>query len=306
MNQILSVEINKNQKKENKKLSIKSIVIFFCIMLIIFGGATISIGMYLHSKNSGNSIISRGSSANNNLKIEVIQSDSTTLNITVSGENVIDKIVYQWNNEEQTQVNGNSQKQMSLDINVPVGNNILKLTVTDSKGDSKTLEKTYVGTVQYKPEIKLSQEGNTINISCNSESAIDYISYNFDNDETKTQNVNSQTAEIPVEIKNVDGEHQLTIVVVNKDGEKYEETKSIYIPTVQIVTDKENFIINASDTRNITKVSINFNDNISEVDVNNTEYSNNLKLQDGENRLILVVYNSDGLSITKKIRYVKQ
>ena len=46
MNQILSVEINRNQKKEKKKLSIKSIVIFFCIMLIIFGGATISIGMY--------------------------------------------------------------------------------------------------------------------------------------------------------------------------------------------------------------------------------------------------------------------
>ena len=306
MNQILSVEINRNQKKEKKKLSIKSIVIFFCIMLIIFGGATISIGMYLHSKNGGNTIASGGNSANNNLKIEAIQSDSATLNITASGENVIDKIVYQWNNEEQTQVNGNSQKQMSLDINVPVGNNILKLTVTDSKGNSKTLEKTYVGTVQYKPEIKLSQEGNTISISCNSESVIDYISYNFDDGETKTQNVNNQTAEIPVEIKNVDGEHKLTIVVVNKDGEKYEETKPIYIPTVKIVTDNENFIINASDTRNITKVSINFNNNISEVDVNNTEYSNNLKLQNGENRLILVVYNSDGLSITKKIRYVKQ
>lgn len=306
MNQILSVEVNKNKRKESKKLSIKSIVIFFCIMLIIFGGGTTAVGVYLHSKNSGSSVSSSKNKANTNLKVEAIQSDSSTLNITTSGENTIDKIVYKWNNEEETQVNGEGQKQMSLDINVPVGTNILNLTVTDVKGNSKTFEKTYVGTVQYKPEVKLSQDGNTLKISCDSEKTINYISYNFDDGETKTQNINSQTAEIPIEIKNVDGEHSLTIVIANQDGEKYEDTKSIYIPKVEIVTDTENFIINASDTRTITKVSINFNDETKEIDVNNTEYTNTLKLKDGENRLILVVYNSDGLSTTKKIRFVKQ
>ena len=200
MNQILSVEIDKNKRKENKKLSIKSIVIFFCIMLIIFGGSTITIGFFLHNKNN---VASSGiTNKSNNLKVEAIQGDSETLNITASGENVIDKIIYKWNNEEETQVNGNNQKQLDLDINVPVGNNILKLTVTDVKGNSKTFEKTYVGTVQYKPEIKLSQDGNTLKIGCNSEKNIDTISYNFDDAETKTQNINDQNAEIPIEIKN--------------------------------------------------------------------------------------------------------
>lgn len=301
MNQILSVEINKSKRKENKKLSIKSIVIFFCIMLIIFGGATASIGLFLQSKNN----VSSSGTTNNNLKVEAVQGDSETLNITASGENAIDKIIYNWNNEEETQVNGNNQKQMNLDINVPIGNNILKLTVTDVKGNSKTFEKTYVGTVQYKPEIKLSQDGNILKIACDSEKIIDYISYSFDSEETKTQNISNQNAEIPIEIKNIDGEHKLTIIVSNQDGEKYQETKSIYIPKVEIVTDKENFIINASDTRTITKVSINLNGETSEKEINDTTYSDELKLQDGENRLILVVYNSDGLSTTKKIRFVK-
>lgn len=301
MNQILSVEINKSKRKENNKLSIKSIVIFFCIMLIIFGGATASIGLFLQSKNN----VSSSGTTNNNLKVEAVQGDSETLNITASGENAIDKIIYKWNNEEETQVNGNNQKQMNLDINVPIGNNILKLTVTDVKGNSKTFEKTYVGTVQYKPEIKLSQDGNILKIACDSEKIIDYISYSFDSEETKTQNISNQNAEIPIEIKNIDGEHKLTIIISNQDGEKYQETKSIYIPKVEIVTDKENFIINASDTRTITKVSINLNGEASEKEINDTTYSDELKLQDGENRLILVVYNSDGLSTTKKIRFVK-
>lgn len=301
MNQILSVEINKSKRKENKKLSIKSIVIFFCIMLIIFGGATASIGLFLQSKNN----VSSSGITNNNLKVEAVQGDSETLNITASGENAIDKIIYKWNNEEETQVNGNNQKQMNLDINVPIGNNILKLTVTDVKGNSKTFEKTYVGTVQYKPEIKLSQDGNILKIACDSEKIIDYISYSFDSEETKTQNISNQNAEIPIEIKNIDGEHKLTIIVSNQDGEKYQETKSIYIPKVEIVTDKEKFIINASDTRTITKVSINLNGEASEKEINDTTYSDELKLQDGENKLILVVYNSDGLSTTKKIRFVK-
>lgn len=300
MNQILSVEMKKNNRSENKKLNIKSVIIFFSIMLIVFAISIILIGIYLKSQNSGTVGENK-----NYLKVEAVLSDTETLKITTSGENEIEKIVYKWNNEEETQVNGNNQKEMVLDISVPIGNNILKLTVTDVKGNSKTYEKTYVGTVKYEPNIQLSQNGNTLNVLCNSDKIIDYISYNFDAEDTITQNVNDTSVEIPIEIKNIEGEHKLSIIVQNQDGEKYTDSKSIYIPAVTVVTDQENFIINASDVRGISKVSINFNDEISEIDVNDTEYTNNLKLQDGENRLILVVYNSDGLSTTKKIRFIK-
>lgn len=300
MNQILSVEMKKNNRSENKKLNIKSVIIFFSIMLIVFAISIILIGIYLKSQNSGTVGENK-----NYLKVEAVLSDTETLKITTSGENEIEKIVYKWNNEEETQVNGNNQKEMVLDISVPIGNNILKLTVTDVKGNSKTYEKTYVGTVKYEPDIQLSQNGNTLNVLCNSDKIIDYISYNFDAEDTITQNVNDTSVEIPIEIKNIEGEHKLSIIVQNQDGEKYTDSKSIYIPAVTVVTDQENFIINASDVRGISKVSINFNDEISEIDVNDTEYTNNLKLQDGENRLILVVYNSDGLSTTKKIRFIK-
>ena len=56
----------------------------------------------------------------------------------------------------------------------------------------------------------------------------------------------------------IGGEHTLTIIIVDTEGQENKITKPIYIPTLSVVTDKENFIINASDVGKITKVIIKF------------------------------------------------
>ena len=83
MNQILSVEIEK--KKKTKKASINSIIIVFCIFLIIFGIGTtctgaISYSKYLSNKSNENlpinnisgPIITTERPSSNNIKIVVI------------------------------------------------------------------------------------------------------------------------------------------------------------------------------------------------------------------------------------------
>lgn len=303
MNQILSVEMQNNKKKRgHNKASIKSVVTFFCVMLFIFGMSIISVGVFMQIQNGDESGSQSNVATEDKPKIEIVQ-DVSTLNITVTSQKEISKVVYRWNNEEETQVNGNNQTELPLNINIPLGTNILTISAVDVDGNEQTFEKTYVGVEAYEPAITLGQDGNTIKITFNSESVIDYISYYFDEEEVQTEQITNTTAEISVDA--IEGEHSLTILVVNEDGEKYEDTRKIYVPTATVVTDGQNFIINAEDTRGITKVEIDMNGNQQEIEVNDTKYSNTLELQDGENRISVVVYNSDGLSITKRVRFEK-
>lgn len=303
MNQILSVEMSNNQnRKSNKKASIKAVVTFFCIILLIFAIAIIAIGILSMSSNEEEENNSSYIESENKPNIEIIQG-TTSLNITISSTEQIANVVYRWNNEEETQVNGNGETTMELTINIPLGTNILNIVATDVNGVQQTFEKEYTGVDIYEPSITLEQEDNNLIIAVTSEETIDYISYYYDDEDEATQYIDDVSAQISVEVQ--EGEHTLTIVVTNIDGESYEDTRSIYIPTVTVVTDGTDFIVRASDSRGITTISINFNGEEQEETVNDTEYETRLTLQDGENRVILVVTNSDGLSITKRVRYEK-
>ena len=303
MNQILSVEMP-NKKENNKKASIKSVIIFFCIVLVMLGIAMVTIGIISKIRSDEKNGDKKIEMVTNKPKIEIVQ-DRSTLNMTVSSENNISKIIYKWNDGEETQINGNSEQSISLEINIPLGTNTLSVIATDENGVSQNFEKEYIGVEEYNATITLEQKTNTINIKCSSESIINYISYKFDNEEEKTAQINSKTGEVAINA--ISGEHTLNVKIVDINGREYEEEKKIYIPTISIVTDGENFIIEAEDSRGISTVSINLNDNQEEPkEVNEIKYEDTRKLVDGENKIIVVVTNNDGLSITKGVKYEKK
>lgn len=303
MNQILSVEMPSNEKPR-KKANIKSVIIFFCIVLIILGIAVIAIAIYSRDESPrmvNPPIVVSGPD------IEIVQ-DVSKLNITVSSDGLISKVVYRWNNEEETQVNGNNEKTMTLPaINIPIGTNIFTITATDENGESKTYREEFVGVAQYNPSITLvGQNNNEITVKYESSVLVKQVSYKFDNGEVTAKEVNNLSGEILIKI--LEGKHVLTIEVINEKGETYKEEKDINIPTVSVATDGENFIIKAEDTstNGLIKVKINMNGVEEEKELNGTTYENTIKLVDGENRLILVLTNSDGLSITKRVRWEKK
>jgi len=308
MNQILSVETLKKKSKvrgvggQNSKASTKSVVIFFCIVLLLFGIALIGISLY--------SILGKNKTSTSNTqsdlpRIDVIQ-NATELEIEISCVSEIASIEYKWEEQGIEKVDVTGKKSTDLKVNIPSGTNIFTIKVTDVNKNSNEYSKEYVGAKE--PNITaFEQKDNKIIVTCQETQKIKFISYNYDEKDDQVKDINNTTGTI--EIESLEGEHELTIKVGYEDGTVGRISKKVYIPTIKIGTDGVNarytkFIINASDSRTIEKVRINFNGNITEDTVNNLTYTKEIPLQPGKpgsNKMIITVYNKDGMSITKRI-----
>lgn len=308
MNQILSVDMPKHNnrrkiKGENKKASTKSVVLFFCIVLVVFGLALVGIGVFAMT-NSPKEVTKPQTVDVYKPRIDVTQ-NATELEIEISGENEISKIEYSWEDGEKEQIEGNGTNLLETSIVIPSGTKTLNLIVTDINGNTTNYSKEFVGPNELESVQLTEAEGNKIKVLCQETKQISYISYFYDNEAENRQEVNgSNQAEIEIATK--EGEHLLTIKVGFADGTVAQKSSKLYVPTATVTTDGNNFMISAQDKRNITKVTMNFNGQESQEDVNSQNFEKTLPLQNGENRLILTVYNADGGKIMKKIRWEKK
>ena len=73
-----------------------------------------------------------------------------------------------------------------------------------------------------------------------------------------------------------------------------------------MTTDGQNFIIRASDEEEIDRIVVNLNGNESEKTINQSQYEGKIKAVDGENRLIVTVYNKSGIKKQAKIKWTKE
>lgn len=306
MNQILSVEMpNKSSKRknrsQNKKASTKSVVIFFSIVLLIFGIILVGVGIYSNTRKNNNVI--EQENTKNNPRIDVTQ-NAGELDIEVLGQSEISKVEYRWSNGETEEVKGNGTNLLEISIKIPSGTNTFEIIATDIYGESTEHSQSFVGPKQ--PNVQLvGQEGNKIQVICQEEQIIKSISYYYDEEEEQKQDINSNSAQIYIDAK--EGEHTLTIKVEYEDGTTGAISNKLYVPVVNVTTDRMNFIIKASDARKITNITINFNGEEEQInDLNNETFEKTLQLQDGENRLILTVYNTEGIKIEKRIRWEKK
>ena len=122
MNQILSVEMPKKQNlyrnKNSKKADTRTIIIVFCIILIIFALIVGIISFKLLNKNSQKnpkdnpSQVISGTQPTINVEIQ-----EKTLNIIVTHDKQIASIVYNWNDGEkveQTEI-GETTKEIQIE-----------------------------------------------------------------------------------------------------------------------------------------------------------------------------------------------
>ncbi len=307
MNQILSVEMppKKSTKKTGyNKASIKSIIIFFSAVLIIFGVTLIGISVLsmLDSKNNNNTTI-----ATNSPRIDVTQ-NATELEIEILCTSEISNIEYNWENREVEKVDANGRNDINLKVDIPSGTNIFKIKVTDIDGRTSEYSKEYIGAKE--PNVTLIVDPNNINniivAKCEESQIIKYMSYYYDDEQEKRVEINNASGTIEINAK--EGEHNLTIKVGYEDGTVGKISKIVYAPVLQIGTNGglnySKFIINASDTRGIDKVIINFNGKETVEQVGSESYSKEVALQQGQpgtNKLIVTIYNKEGMRITKRI-----
>lgn len=310
MNQILitgeeKVQVKK-EKKEKKVVPINGIVSFFAITIIILGICMISGSVY--AKDKINSVVE----ANAKPQVEINRNDEdNTIEINVKHIRNITKIVYRWNDEEETVLygkNGESSKNVSETIDLIGGKNTLSVGITEENGETVTYEKTY--TAGNIPEIKLEAVSNGVKVIATSETTIDYISYNWDDGEEEKITVGDKNYEGTINAPR--GQHTLKIEVVDTNNMKANKTQTVVgdtEPTLEIkpqyVDGKVAFVINASDDEKITKVEITHNGGEKQViDVNDLTYKNDIIMTTGEtNTLIVKVTNLNGLAKTSRVKF---
>lgn len=310
MNQILitgeeKVQVKK-EKKEKKVVPINGIVSFFAITIIILGICMISGSVY--AKDKINSVVE----ANAKPQVEINRNDEdNTIEINVQHIRNITKIVYRWNDEEETVLygkNGESSKNVSETIDLIGGKNTLSVGITEENGETVTYEKTY--TAGNIPEIKLEAVSNGVKVIATSETTIDYISYNWDDGEEEKITVGDKNYEGTINAPR--GQHTLKIEVVDTNNMKANKTQTVVgdtEPTLEIkpqyVDGKVAFVINASDDEKITKVEITHNGGEKQViDVNDLTYKKDIIMTTGEtNTLIVTVTNLNGLAKTSRVKF---
>ena len=310
MNQILSMQSNMNDdnrnnktktkepkyREYNDKASINSILRVFAIFIMLFGIALIGNSVY--------GIINSMPEQRDNISVsaENIGSKAT---IKITGEKPIKQLVYKWGQGQETVVPGNGTIQLSLTLEIPKGNNILNMTVTDYYGNTQDFQKQYINE-KNGPTIEIpSTTGNMLNIVVKDDKEVSYITYRWNNEAETRIDMDPTQADkttLQTSIPAIKGENTLTIVAVDKEGNKTERTEKIKganKPTFTVTTEGNNIVINAKDDEGISKISITVDGvttDTGDTPINLKEVEAKQELTPGEHTITITVTNLSGLT----------
>lgn len=304
MNQILSVENNyKKQKRGNSgnTLEIQSIIKFFAVIMLIFGLCMIGTGSYSMYKDS----VGIASTSKPTITIESTSEKEITLKITHNKN--LSKVSYSWTGGAVNEIDCTDKKSVEQTIEIPTGTNTLTVYASDVNGLESNHQRTY--TLEGDITIDFEVDGNSIKVLADGKNELSYMTYRWDDEEETRIDINDIQTEQNVEIPK--GLHTLTVIVVdvnNQTETKEQEVQGVTKPKLEVGTDgSANFIIKASDEQGLEKVEFIINETekyrIYLEGRKELEYAYPLK--DGENKLIVTIYNVNGITEVKKVKLIK-
>lgn len=305
MNQILQVT---ETKKQLKTIGIDKIYIFLLILAIV---AVLGFGGYYIYENINNGNIKLPIfiqiPEEADATITLTQTDRNKLIINAESENGITKITYSLNNVEAQVIELTGETNIEETIEMPIGENIIYISVIDVNGKETTKQETIVVEAP-KPVIDLSVVGNNIKITVTSEVELKEITYKWNSDNEKRENMTTyenrllfeKQLEIPI------GQNTLTIVATDINGgntEKVQEIKGVTKATTKTEVIGEYLHFTVKGKENIEKVEFEFN---GEKFLMNTETFGEtknvhykVKLVEGKNYLkIITTTQSGGVDVT--------
>jgi hypothetical protein len=300
MNQILYIEKN---KKKKEPLELKTVVKIFSVIIIIFGVILLAKGGYTIYKN-----VSEKSNENGIPTVNISQIDNK-LQINIKHDSAIEKIIYSWNDGEETTMQGKGQSNITETISIPSGTNTLKMQVIDTKGKKTEITKEYTtdDVDRTNPEIEFVVENSKVKIVAKDETQISYMAYHWNNEDDTTVNAREDSPkQIEEKISILKGENTLTIVAVDEAGNettKVQVFKGATKPTIETSQENDTLIIKVKDQENIQKIEITLNGQFYSTDSENTNSSLDMQeveikqaLPSGTNTITITAYNVSGLS----------
>lgn len=303
MNQILSIESQKKKKSSmNGPIEIKAIIKFFAIVIMLFGIVLSSEGIYAVYRN----IDDRKPANIPNVSIGR-KNDKAIVKVEHNVE--ISTITYYWDNGEETVIPiGN--KTAEEEITLLGYDSTLYIKVEDINRKQVTYQKEYNLTGQdiTKPSIEVSTENgnNKMTITAKDETAISYLSYQWEGEEEVIVNRESDDqTEIKQEITLTPGTKKITIKAVDQNNNEEQIEKEIVIstsePEMSILREKdEEIIIQAMDKDGVKDIVVNLNGKkYSARDINQKDVRvGPLQLRKGTNTISVEVTNISGYTKT--------
>ena len=297
MNQILYTETTKKGKTHfNKKIVI--VLIIICVMII---------GGFFVGKLLFNTLNNKEEENTSEPLVETSQ-EGNKLNISITHDKPIEKIVYKWQDTQETVILGEGKQEIEKTIDVPVGENTLNIKVTDNLGKTITYSQDYTGEAGdvNKPEIELVVEGQKIKIIAKDETALEYITYYWnEEDETEVDATSDDIKQMEENVEILKGENTLTVKAVDKAGNE-KEVQQVYRgskkPKISATQETTNLVIKVADEQGIQKIEYTLNETLYSSDpqgtgapLGRTEVEFKQPLEEGENKIHIKVYNVDGL-----------
>ena len=235
-----------------------------------------------------------------------IESVKGKIVITATDDVKMSYVTYSWNGEEENKITGLSDDEKTLtteidSTNVKKGTNKLIVKAYDKAGNVETVEKEVQGANG--SEIKVNQENGELVVNVKNDINITKIEYNFNGEEKTIDNINQKEYTFKLQMK--DGENKISIsAYADALKSDYQNTftkentnTNTSAPTIKVLKDSNQIIINVKDESNITKIIYNFNGQEKTIDNNNQkEYQLKLDLIDGTNYVIVNAYNQNNKS----------
>lgn len=312
MNQILSIENKKKQKtkkiRTRRPIEIKGIIMFFAVIIMVFGLTLAGQGSYALYKNMDDR------KPENIPYIKIGRVNDKAI-VQVNSNIEISKIVYSWNNGEESAIpigSTNAREEITL-----LGyDSVLNLTTEDINGKRVKYQKQYIltGVDITKPSIEIeTKDGNDkMKIIARDETEISYMSYQWEDGEPVIINANQQgQTEITTEVPLVVGSKKIKIIAkdANENIEEIEKeiVTSTAKPKITLRRNKQKISIEVEDKDGIASITANLNGEEHKLtDINRKKVKvGYLYLREGNNTISVEITNVNGYTekATTELQY---
>ena len=314
MNQILAVENKKKEKVKTKKIrtgrpiEIKGIVMFFAVIIMVFGLTLAGQGSYALYKDIDDR-------KPENIPYVTIGRVNDKAIVQISSNIEISKLVYSWNNGEESAIpigSTNAREEITL-----LGyDSVLNLTIEDMNGKRVKFQKQYLltGVDITKPVVEIeTKDGNDkMKIVAKDETGIAYITYQWEDGEPVIINADQQgQTEITTEVPLVVGSKKIKIIAKDTNGNIEEIEKEIVTstakPKITLRRNKQKISIEVEDKDGIASITANLNGEEHKLtDINRKKVKvGYLYLREGNNTISVEITNVNGYTekATTELQY---
>lgn len=292
MNQILVT----NDEKSYESRDMKVIVKFFAIISIIFALVLVGEGIFNLSKDA--------SQKTEFAKPELSYAKSgSSLEVKISGTIGLNKVIYSWNNDEETVLKADGKKDFNFEVEIPQGENQFNARVIDVNGNKTKYDGVAVAFTELedakKPTIKIENVEGKLEVTATDDKELAYFIYQWEGEqENKVEPKEEDKTTIKQTIEVNKGTKMLTLIAVDKSGNKETKTKKIIGsngPTISVELEDNNFVVKVKDEYGITKIEYTHNGETKEVkDIPSgaKEYEFKVPLKDEANYLKVNAYEN--------------